>query len=240
MRRSILTLVMALIISGCGGKYPDYNYKMTIHVGENAYSSVRGIETEEVTSIVDSSGSTVKTKVTGEAVIMDLPSGQTVYALLSRPDNADYAKYIVGAALSPHRARIAGEVDPDKRASADARQSNPWDEGADKRRAMLEVEGPRDLPRTLPARNGRPPFQAWPFFVTFDDPKDPKTVREVSPSSIGVDRITIEITDEDVTTGIEERLPPPDRGRYGRPTIVNDRQVVAVMGVEMFRQGSDK
>ena len=32
-------------------------------------------------------------------------------------------------------------------------------------------------------------------------------VREVAPEEIGVRRITIEITDESITTGIEKRLP---------------------------------
>ncbi len=44
------------------------------------------------------------------------------------------------------------------------------------------------------------------MFVTFGDPKDPKTVRAVTPESIGVKRITIEITDDPVTTGIQARL----------------------------------
>ena len=50
-------------------------------------------------------------------------------------------------------------------------------------------------------------YDTWPMFVTFGDPDDPKTVREVSASELGVRNITIEITDEDVTEGIEERLP---------------------------------
>lgn len=44
------------------------------------------------------------------------------------------------------------------------------------------------------------------MFVTFADSANPSTVREVTPESLGVERITIEITDEDVTEGIEERL----------------------------------
>lgn len=65
------------------------------------------------------------------------------------------------------------------------------------------------------------------MFVTFDDPSDPKTVREVSPESIGVSRITIEITDEDVTTGIEERLPlPTTKGFYGLRKMIGGRPVV--------------
>lgn len=100
---------------------------------------------------------------------------------------------------------------------------------------MVKVEGAYDLPRTLPPRRNREPTQIWPMFVTFSNPSDPRTVREVSPEAIGVDRITIEITDEDVTTGIEARLPPPSAGAFGRPTRNSQgKRVVAVMGREMF------
>src|SRR3546814_9577558 len=48
---------------------------------------------------------------------------------------------------------------------------------------------------------------AWPLFVTFDDPRNPRTVREVSPDNVGVSRITIEITGDDPSAGIERNLP---------------------------------
>lgn len=138
---------------------------------------------------------------------MDLPGGQTVYALLSGKDSPQQAQYIAGAALMPLvRQQEKGLADDDL-------PSNPgatMDENAADEQAMVKLIGPRDLPRVRTVNAlGRPyakPVPLWPMFVTFGDPKDPKSVREVSPGSIGVDRITIEITDEDVTTGIEGRL----------------------------------
>lgn len=62
---------------------------------------------------------------------------------------------------------------------------------------------------------------AWPLFVTFGNPNDPKTVREVSPDSIGISRITIEITKGDVTVGIGERL--PWRQGYGEKRLSGAR-----------------
>jgi hypothetical protein len=187
-----LLMLSALLLSGCGDRFPDYHYKMTVHVltpeGDKTFSSVRGLEQKEISSMQSSSGRTVKRKLTGQAVIID-GNGRTYYALLTKPDNADYATLITGAALAPF---IPADI--------------PESDIVGRSRAMSQVKGAHPLPRTLPARLGRPPFEAWPMFVTFDDPKDPKTVREVSPDSIGVSGITIEITDEDVTTGIDKRL----------------------------------
>lgn len=211
--RAMAGCTIAFGISGCDDRFPDYHYKMTIYVGDKAFSSVRGIEQEEVDSMVDSAGRRVERTLSGEAVVLHV-NGRNYYALLSKPDNADYATLIAGAALALY---IAGAEPPSEAEKAvsevreDARRkADPGyylDDIAAKSRAMTEVAGPKNLPRTLPPRNGRPPFQAWPMFVTFDDPKDPKTVREASPDSIGVSRITIEITGDDVTTGIEGRFP---------------------------------
>ena len=222
----LFMLILAAGLTACGDRFPDFNYRMTIHVGDDAYSSVRRVEQEKVTSIVDSSGSTVRRSLQGEAVIIDHPNGRTYYALLSKPGDADYATLIVGVALSPHISDVS-------------QSGGHLDEIAARSRAMTEVEGPRELPRQLPSRNGRPPYEAWPMFVTFSDPSDPTTVREVDPEDIGVSKITIEITDEDVTTGIEERLPTfgPEfeiwvRGlKYGDPRL-------GILGG--FHQGTDQ
>jgi hypothetical protein len=111
---------------------------------------------------------------------------------------------------------------------------------------MVKVQGPKDLPRTLPSRNGRPPMQAWPMFVTFEDPKDPKTIREVSPDDIGVKRITIEITEEDVTKGIEGQLTWLPRyynrqfsgERYASLDDYKNNGLLAVMSSSYFSVGN--
>lgn len=82
---------------------------MTVHVatpgGDHAYSSVRGIHSEYVSSVIGSPGRTIKYTLQGEAVIMDFPDGLTAYALLSRPENPDYATFVTGAALRQFLAR---------------------------------------------------------------------------------------------------------------------------------------
>ena len=196
-----IALLLAISLAACGDRFPDYSYKMTVHAGGQEFSSVRHVEVTEGMSIVSR-------KVTGQAVIIDR-NGRTYYALLSRPDNADYAGFVAGMALRDQVPRVAPRSEVQQAIDEYKEENSPQDsfgDAAEFLQAMVEVEGAHDLPRTLPPRPGREPMQAWPMFVTFTDPTDPRTVREVSPESIGVDRITIEITDEDVTTGIEERL----------------------------------
>ena len=51
------------------------------------------------------------------------------------------------------------------------------------------------------------PRADWPLMVRFRDIDDPKSVEKVDPEAIGVKRIVVETTSDDVTTGIEKRIP---------------------------------
>jgi hypothetical protein len=211
-RRETLLLMAAgaaLALAGCSSddRFPDYRYKMTVYVdtpaGEKAYSSVRAVtQTEE--SSIQTSGTIVKSSVQGEAVIIDLPDGRTVYALLSNLGREGYAANIASVALLP-------PVRLHERDLLSSGSNKSQDDNAKDAQAMVKVVGPRDLPRDLRVNSLgspiNPPLPTWPMFVTFDDPTDPKTVREVMPEDIGVKRITIELTDEPVTMRIERRLP---------------------------------
>lgn len=194
--------VAMLFLSACGDdRFPDYSYKMTVHIGDREFSTVRHVEVTEGMSIVSR-------KVEGEAVIIDA-NGRTYYALLSRPENADHAAFVAGMALRSQVPRAAPRSGVQQAIDEYYEENAPQDsfgDAAEFLQAMVEVEGAHDLPRTIPGSNGRPAMEAWPMFVTFTDPDDPRTVRVVSPEVIGVKRITIEITDEDVTKGIEGRL----------------------------------
>jgi hypothetical protein len=214
-----LAFGLLITLASCSDDtFPDYNYKMTIYAGGKAFSSVRRVEQKEIASVQSSSGRTVKRTLQGEAVIIDL-NGKTYYALLMRPDNQDYSLLTVTAAsigrlVTPEK--LKGEVDAaieDWRRDQPGQNPNAWlDNIAAGSQAMVEIKGAHPLPRTLPSsymdkgQRMQAQTQTWPMFVTFADPRDPRTVREVSPDSIWVSNITIEITDEDVTAGINERL----------------------------------
>jgi hypothetical protein len=205
---SALLLTLAASLSGCGiRKFPDYNYKMTIYADGKAFSSVRGIEQEEISSVQDSSGRTVKRRLHGEAVVLDL-AGRTYFALLGKPDNADYSLLTVTAtSLGPLVQQVPNQ---DGDATQQRQLRDPayhLDDMAERSRAMTEIKGAHPLPRQVRARDGKRWEDNWPTFVTLDDPNDPRTARLVRPENIGVTEITIEITDDDVSTGIEQRLP---------------------------------
>lgn len=199
----LLPALGSLMLTACGDdRFPDYSYEMTVHARGEQFSSVRHVEVTE--------GSIITRRVTGEAVIIDHPNGKTYYALLSRPDNPDYAKFVAGMALAPHVPTPAAKSMAEQAIADHEKRTGPQDsfgDAAEFLQAMVKVEGAHPLPRTIPATGSRPPMQAWPMIVTFSNPDDPKTVREVTPESIGVERITIAITDKDVTERIEGRLP---------------------------------
>lgn len=212
-----LVAVAALALTACGTDLPDYRYKMTVHVatpgGDRAYSSVRGIHSEYVSSIMSSSGRTIKDSLEGEAVIMDLPNGRAVYALLSRLDNPEYATYVNGPALGPHIPHVKSDT-------------NFLDEIVSRRGKMLTLKGAYDLPRTVtynPShREDYKPDQTWPMFVAFDDLSRPASVHEVTPESLGVRAITIAVTDDPVSKTIAAKLPWLSKYRSERRSLSGD------------------
>lgn len=217
IQRALLAIIGALLLSACGDRFPDYRYKMTIYVdtpeGEKAFSSVRQVRVEEASSIADSSGAREKVRLEGEAVILDLP-GRTIYALLSKPNSPQYAAYIPAAALARH-IPVEGALSAREQELQELKEVRPnsgahLDEASERLQKMVEVKGPKELPRTRPNRDpyrGPRQIEQWPMFVAFSDSSDPKSVYEVSPEEIGVKRVTIEITDDDVTRFIAEKLP---------------------------------
>lgn len=223
--------VIALILSGCSDAYPDYNYKMTIHVGDNAYSTVREVTIEETDTILDSSGKRLKYGLRGEAVIIDSLDGSSAFALLSKPNDADYGRGVAEAALRP-------ELTAEEEASAD-RDKIYY-------QRLSSIEGVHDLPKRVPNvafESGY--YETWPMFVEFEDIDDPKTVREISASALGVTNITIEITDDDVTTGIEGRLPwrkgfPEGKLNGQRFEDMRDKSLAAHLSAFSFSTESTK
>jgi hypothetical protein len=192
-RRGVLGLLAGgavALLSACnpfGGN--GYRFKMTVEVetseglktGSSVYE-VLAFKTSELITGGTSSDSTLK----GEAVAVDLPGGRTLFALLKTVNTSghDDLAYMSMRTLDP--AFNYNRVESANRISAG--------DG---------IKSPNDVPAT-----------DYPMLVTFTDIDDPKSVQRVDPANLAASfgpgirlkRITVEVTDDDVTTGIEKRL----------------------------------
>ena len=199
--------ILVFFFGGGGDKFPDYHYKMTFYTKGGTFSTVRAVTQREVPTILDSSGWRVKRGFEGQAGILSI-NGRTYYALLTQPNNIEYAVKAADYALLPHTPAAANNIYIDA-LNGDS-SSNSLDRWAASQRRMVKVRGPVELPRTRPNRDpyrGPPTYDNWPTLVTFGNPQDPATVREITPEQIGLAKITVEITDDDVSSGIENTFP---------------------------------
>jgi len=218
-------LVVAIALVGCDERMPDYRYKITIKAQGKTYSSVRQIRQREAFSIQDSSGRRVETKINGQAVIMDLPNGSRVYATLVGKNSPQQAKYAADVALLPKDYQRP-------------RSAKMLDAIAAEQQIIAHATGVHDLPRTVshnPShRSDYVPQATWPLFATFRDPNDWTTIHTVDPEEIGVSRITIEITNDPVTTGIENIITKPEDGPRFRQWLsslpYNDDRISIISG----------
>lgn len=195
----ILTGGAVALLGGCGLIWGSdrLRQKITVEVetpdGPRTGRSVVETEVREGKSWGDASGTSFHLK--GEAVAIDLPGGRTLFALLcgadgTQGDATGYQTrllYEVLRAIGP--SGPAGDV-----SHMDVMQA---------RAAAQDAEVKLDLPQWL-----------YPLLVTFTDIDDPSSVQRVDPANLAASfgpgirlkRITVEVTDDDVTTGIEKRL----------------------------------
>ncbi len=168
----------AILLPGCGSPLPDaFRYRMTVEV-DTPQGLIEGFAVREVRfSKMANDGNYGRAR--GEAVVVDLPNGAVLFALLTGASgNVDHASQTMWHIFRTTASKSI-EVWPN-------------------------FEG-KDMPIT----SGR-----VPMLVTFDDLDDPTSVAEVDPDDLAASfgegyalkRITVQITDEPVTTGIEERL----------------------------------
>lgn len=172
---------VVMFLAGCGDRN-SLRYKMTMEVetpqGLRSGSAVRQVRLSGG-GFMFGEGRKLWRLQQGEAVAVDLPDNQTLFALLSGGDgDVDYAGQV------PLRAGVN------------------------------DSDGVIELWPNAPATRGLKHTNPAPMLVKFDDIHDPKSVKWVDPADlaasfgVGVNlkRITIEKTNEPVTTGIEERL----------------------------------
>ena len=82
----VLTILAALALTGCGDTY-EWNQKITVEVetpdGVKSGSSVQHIRWVAGAGYPGMDGPSADSKVTGEAVVVDLGGGKYLFALLS-------------------------------------------------------------------------------------------------------------------------------------------------------------
>lgn len=134
-------------------------------------------------------------RVRGEAVTVDLGKRGVLFALLRSDNDVDWAGRVM-LMLAPD--------DPD---------NEDFIDGFDDMLA-LEGLGPIVVPRTYPPVGALEERSAYPMMVTFGDLADPTSVEQVDSDDlaasygdgVSLKRITVQMTDDPVTTGIEGRL----------------------------------
>jgi hypothetical protein len=180
-------------LSGCGGNSASYRFRMTVDVetpqGIKSGSSVMEVRLARGMAIGDQSG--VTSGVFGEAVVVDLPDGP-LFVLLQMPDAGGPLQDVVPDALLGMSSDTSET--PDEVMSNTAKLGSAW---------FSSYKA--DLPRTRD-NGSQVSNNNWPMMVLFRDLNDPKSVERVDPEAIGVKRIMLETTGDDVTTGIEKRL----------------------------------
>jgi hypothetical protein len=181
-----LSIIFIALLVGIGWlklRPHRYHYKVTVAVqtpeGLKTGSAVREVVYEpNLITLPDMAAVTASYR--GEAVAVDLPGGETLFALL-RSDEFFTLQAAFGddANSTLKTAKAKGTV------------------------AILQYP-----PRTPRERAG------YPLLVTFGDVRDPNTLLLVDPSNfaksfglgVALSRITVQITDDPVTSGIEKRL----------------------------------
>ena len=186
---------------------PDYRYRLTVEVetpeGLKTGSSVIEVKTSVAGRNSIPVPGAVSHRVRGEAVTVDLGARGVLFALLRSDDNTDWASNVVYR-LAPKVPRVR---DAEGGFSSDSDFEAQYS-------AMLTHRDLIVLPRTFPEQGHLRDQPALPMLVRFGDMADPTSVERVDPANLAADfgpgvklmRITVQLTNDPVTTGIVERL----------------------------------
>jgi hypothetical protein len=202
-----------MLVSGCdaetaGKTYPPYRYRLMVEVdtpdGIRSGSSVIEVHTQVAGKYSIPSPGMVYERAKGEAVAIDLPRGQTLFALLRSVCSVDWASQALRNQLPQMTPKELLAIKGDVFETLMQR--------------TLALRGRLDVPRWLPVAYGRKhidkPCSGYPMLVSFRNPRDPTTIEVVDPDDLSASfgtgfklrRVTIERTEDAVTTGILQRL----------------------------------
>jgi hypothetical protein len=198
--RIVCALTLAALLAACGliDETPTYRYRLAVEVdtpqGLKTGSSVIEVDTHRNETSWNPQARGLWHKVRGEAAAVDLGEGRVLFALLRSEDSVDWPAQILFL-TTPY----AVEAE-DKFLATFER--------------MLAREEAVELPPDLAACISSSEASARPMLVTFRDLADPTSVERVDTEDLAASfgegfalrRITVQLTDDPVTEGIEDRL----------------------------------
>ncbi len=192
-------------------RYPTHTYRFKLMVevetpeGIKHGSSVYEVKARNVPNIFPQ-GASREWAVQGEAVAVDLPNGQTLFALMRTGALHGDMAGLSMSALHPSFNEDGGDIVGAAKALS-LRLADEEPTLVSPTRTYSRYESGELVENTV---------NNYPTLITFKDLNDPASIVEVNPENpvahIGegysINRITVQITDQDVTnTGILERLP---------------------------------
>lgn len=188
VRRGVLGLLAGgavFLLSGCGliSSRASYRFRMTVEVetpsGLRAGSSVYEFIAAKNTMklLADERSGGVRTL--GEATIIELDGGPVFVTLVSPVAGVD----------------LGGEATEALLATLPDDGGDDYIAAIDKLGGWFADPASAELPR-----------EKWPLMVRFDNVNDPASAQPVNPDVIGVKRILLETTRDELTVVIRERL----------------------------------
>ncbi len=195
MRRFLTIMVMIMTAVGivaCGKNY-TWHQKLTVTVGTpdglKTGTAVSRVTANVGQQYVPGDNRYLSLGFGGEATIVDLGNGKYLFALLSNATSLENTQ------------SLANYTFPE------LQSTDPYVPAIDAATKTYSSYVPPLGPKPVPAKN-------YPTLITFINLNDPKSVKLLDPADLAatfgegynLKSITLEITDEDVTTGQIEQL----------------------------------
>lgn len=212
MIRVALCLLSAILLSGCERNVHEYKYRLTLEVSENGhvYTGSSVVRVHQGTAQTLDAGDLLRTSLRGQAVVVDLGNGRVLCALLTGPSVRIWRIGQPAWRDAPSSVLI----------EAYGRSNANFDAGLSEVVALRE---PRDIA-----------FDRLPALAASTNSADPSSFQQADPYNlepvlgpgVRLQRATIELTDESVTTGITQTFPwlagrSSGQGIDGRPATLN-------------------
>ncbi|MGC5799345.1 hypothetical protein [Sphingomonas sp. NFX23] len=223
-------IACGLLLAGCVQRLPTLRYRLTVEI-ETPFGLKAGSSVIEVTTVDQGKGfpgpeaGGVRRDAKGQAVVIEIAPHEYVFALLGKRRYYDYADGLPVGVLQPLVGSGRKSIGPNTDRIQDYLSYDQF------HKRMIADHNIWPVPRTVPANAGDGQRDYWPDLVRFRDLNNPKTLELIATNSVNVKRVTLQIVDEPVTTGISAILPWLDNPSYvnAPPMIVNDDETLIAM-----------